>query len=63
MYVYRNLSLSDSKAAAERRSKGRYGFDGLDRLTSVTLKNIEKAWKLSQITKVWTLTTPKSSSS
>ena len=62
MYVYRNFSLSDSRAAAERRSKGRYGYDGLDRLTSVTLKNIEKAWKLSQITKVCTLTPPKSSS-
>ena len=45
--------ISDSRAAADRRSRGKYGVDGLDRATSATLKNIEKAWKLSQITKVY----------
>ena len=58
MYVNRNISLSDSRAVAERRSRGRYGVDGFDKVTSATLKNIEKAWKLSQITKVCTLTSP-----
>ena len=49
--VFLNLSLRDSRAAAERRSKGRNGVDGFDRVTSATLRNIEKAWKLSQTTK------------
>ena len=51
MFIEIILTLSDSKAAAVRRSKGRYGFDGFDRFTSSTLRNIEKAWKLSQTTK------------
>ena len=57
--VFLNLSLRDSRAAAERRSKGRNGVDGFDRVTSATLRNRlqrSAATSHSSIPQCWTRT-------